>query len=85
MSVLTFLTPIMSALGIYYLFIVRILIGAFAGISFPSTNAIYGKWSPPTERSRMGRQCISILQKLHKNISLFQQVMVLPDPIRAQF
>lgn len=52
-SVMAVLTPIVCYQGIYYLFAIRVLQGIFSGLSFPSVNDIYAKWSPPMERSRM--------------------------------
>lgn len=46
---MTFLTPTLFFLGIPYLYVVRIVIGVFSGISNPSVNAVYDKWCPPNE------------------------------------
>ncbi|KAG4071293.1 hypothetical protein HA402_003997 [Bradysia odoriphaga] len=52
LSIVTLLTPIMSSKGIYYLIAARVLVGAFSGLSYPSVQAVYAKWSPPLERTR---------------------------------
>jgi len=54
-AIFTILTP----LGVYYgeetaLIILRVLMGLFEGVSYPSINALLGKWVPPEERSRAG-------------------------------
>ena len=49
---MTLLTPILCYQGVYYLYAVRIIEGILGGLSFPSINAVYAKWSPPLERSR---------------------------------
>ena len=51
-SIMTLLTPILCYQGVYYLYAVRIIEGILGGLSFPSINAVYAKWSPPLERSR---------------------------------
>lgn len=50
---MTLLTPILCYQGIRYLILLRVLEGIFGGLSFPSINAVWSKWSPPLERSRV--------------------------------
>lgn len=50
---MTLLTPILVYQGVYYLYAVRVIEGIFGGLAFPSVNAVYAKWSPPLERSRI--------------------------------
>lgn len=50
---MTLLTPILCYQGIYYLYAVRVIEGILGGLSFPSINMVYAKWSPPFERSRV--------------------------------
>jgi MFS transporter, ACS family, solute carrier family 17 (sodium-dependent inorganic phosphate cotransporter), other len=52
-SLMTLLTPVLCYQGIYYLYAVRVIEGILGGLSFPSVNAVYAKWSPPLERSRV--------------------------------
>lgn len=56
---MTLLTPILCYQGIYYLYAIRVIEGIFAGVSFPSINAVYAKWSPPLERSRTSGFAVS--------------------------
>lgn len=39
--------------GIGWLFTVRVLEGLFQGVSFPCMHALWARWAPPSERSRM--------------------------------
>lgn len=50
---MTLLTPILCYQGVYYLIAARVIEGIFSGLSFPSINAVYAKWSPPLERSKI--------------------------------
>jgi len=50
---MTLLTPVLCYQGIYYLYAVRAIEGIFGGLSFPAATAVYAKWSPPLERSRI--------------------------------
>ncbi|KAG5676921.1 hypothetical protein PVAND_006718 [Polypedilum vanderplanki] len=58
-AIMGLLTPILCYQGITYLIAARVLQGIFSGLSFPSVNAIYAKWSPPLERSRTASYGIS--------------------------
>lgn len=50
---MTLLTPVLCYQGIRYLFLLRFIEGILGGLSFPSINAVWSKWSPPLERSRV--------------------------------
>jgi MFS transporter, ACS family, solute carrier family 17 (sodium-dependent inorganic phosphate cotransporter), other len=50
---MTLITPILCYQGIHYLYLVRVIEGIFGGLSFPSINTVWSKWSPPLERSRI--------------------------------
>lgn len=50
---MTLVTPVLCYQGIYYLYALRMIQGVFGGLSFPSINTVYAKWSPPLERSRI--------------------------------
>lgn len=52
-AVLTLLTPFVAKLGIGALLTVRIIEGICEGVTFPSLHAIWSKWAPPLERSRL--------------------------------
>ncbi|KAL7051888.1 hypothetical protein ACKWTF_004681 [Chironomus riparius] len=58
-AVMTFFTPILCYQGISYLYVSRIIIGICSGLSYPSINAVYDKWCPPYERSRVSSFGIS--------------------------
>ncbi|XP_058828179.1 sialin-like [Topomyia yanbarensis] len=52
-ALLTLLTPIAAQAGVGYLIAVRVLEGFFEGVTFPCSHAIWSRWAPPSERSRM--------------------------------
>lgn len=52
-SVLTLLTPLAARTSVYALIGLRIMEGIVLGVLFPSNHAIWGKWAPPLERSRL--------------------------------
>lgn len=52
-SVLTVLTPFVVQFGLGALVTVRIIEGICEGVTFPSLHAIWSKWAPPLERSRL--------------------------------
>ncbi|XP_065071186.1 vesicular glutamate transporter 1-like [Rhopilema esculentum] len=52
-SVLTLLTPLAARTSVYALIVLRVLEGIVLGVLFPCNHAIWGKWAPPLERSRL--------------------------------
>ncbi|CRL06625.1 CLUMA_CG019443, isoform A [Clunio marinus] len=52
-AVFTLLTPLAANMGVYVLVAVRIIEGVFEGVTFPCIHAVWAKWAPPLERSRM--------------------------------
>ncbi|XP_055704445.1 sialin-like [Phlebotomus papatasi] len=52
-ALLTLLTPLAAGLDIYVLVAVRIIEGLFEGVTFPCIHAIFSRWAPIYERSRM--------------------------------
>jgi len=52
-AILTLLTPLAANGGVYVLMSVRIVEGIFEGVTFPCIHAVWSKWAPPHERSRM--------------------------------
>lgn len=58
-SALTILTPFAAKHSFTMLIINRALIGAFGGVTFPCSHAIWSKWAPPLERSRMNMIAMS--------------------------
>ncbi|XP_074656227.1 sialin-like isoform X5 [Tubulanus polymorphus] len=53
-SVLTLVTPIAARTSWILLVVVRILEGIGEGVTFPAMHAIWGRWAPPLERSKLG-------------------------------
>ncbi|XP_052859819.1 sialin-like, partial [Anopheles cruzii] len=47
------LTPLAAHGGFGWLIAVRAMEGFFEGVTFPCIHAIWSKWAPPSERSRM--------------------------------
>ncbi|XP_040572757.1 sialin isoform X1 [Lepeophtheirus salmonis] len=56
---LTILTPILTKIGTGFLITTRILEGLFEGMTYPSIHAIWAKWAPPLERSRLAAVAFS--------------------------
>ncbi|ETN58282.1 Sialin, Sodium/sialic acid cotransporter [Anopheles darlingi] len=52
-ALLTLLTPLAAHGGYGWLIAVRALEGFFEGVTFPCIHAIWSRWAPPSERSRM--------------------------------
>eukprot|EP00112_Aurelia_sp_Birch-Aquarium-sp1_P009726 Seg2115.4 transcript_id=Seg2115.4/GoldUCD/mRNA.D3Y31 product="Vesicular glutamate transporter 1" protein_id=Seg2115.4/GoldUCD/D3Y31 len=52
-SILTLLTPLAARTSVYALIVLRVLEGIVLGVLFPCNHAIWGKWAPPLERSRL--------------------------------
>eukprot|EP00096_Caligus_rogercresseyi_P002339 TRINITY_DN14442_c0_g1_i1.p1 TRINITY_DN14442_c0_g1~~TRINITY_DN14442_c0_g1_i1.p1 ORF type:complete len:247 (+),score=35.20 TRINITY_DN14442_c0_g1_i1:91-831(+) len=56
---LTILTPALTKIGTGFLITTRILEGLFEGMTYPSIHAIWAKWAPPLERSRLAAVAFS--------------------------
>lgn len=52
-AVLTMLTAAAAQLGSYWLFALRVLEGIGEGVTFPAMMAMWARWAPPLERSRL--------------------------------
>ncbi|KAE8282262.1 Sialin H(+)/nitrate cotransporter H(+)/sialic acid cotransporter [Larimichthys crocea] len=52
-AVLTLLTPLAAQLGSGWLFALRALEGFGEGVTFPAMMAMWARWAPPLERSRL--------------------------------
>ncbi|KAK6327355.1 sialin-like isoform X1 [Coregonus clupeaformis] len=52
-AALTLLTPLAAQLGPYWLFGLRALEGFGEGVTFPAMMAMWARWAPPLERSRL--------------------------------
>ncbi|XP_071110605.1 sialin-like [Haliotis cracherodii] len=49
----TILTPVSARLNVYVLYAVRFIIGFAAGVSYPASHSLWGRWAPPLERSQL--------------------------------
>ncbi|XP_041931968.1 sialin [Alosa sapidissima] len=52
-AALTLLTPLAAEMGAYWLFALRALEGFGEGVTFPAMMAMWARWAPPLERSRL--------------------------------
>lgn len=52
-AILTLLTPLAARHSLEMFLAVRIIEGVFEGVTFPGIHAVWARWSPPLERSRM--------------------------------
>lgn len=52
-AVLTLLTPTIANAGLYPLIAIRVLEGIFEGVTFPAMHALWSRWAPPLERSKL--------------------------------
>ena len=52
-AILTLLTPMLAKTHTSLLIAVRVLSGLSEGVSYPSIHAIWSRWAPPLEQSRI--------------------------------
>lgn len=52
-AILTLLTPLAANYNLYMFIAVRVIEGIFEGVTFPCIHAVWSRWAPPLERSRM--------------------------------
>lgn len=52
-SLLTIVTPFLIYTNVYLLITVRVIEGLFEGVTYPCMHAVWSKWAPPLERSRL--------------------------------
>ncbi|XP_047460266.1 sialin [Mugil cephalus] len=52
-AALTVLTPLAARMGSYWLFALRALEGFGEGVTYPAMMAMWARWAPPLERSRL--------------------------------
>ncbi|VVC38188.1 Major facilitator superfamily,Major facilitator superfamily domain [Cinara cedri] len=50
---LTVLTPFAVRYSVYLAIIFTVAVGVFQGISYPSINAVWSRWVPPAERTKL--------------------------------
>ncbi|XP_054262496.1 vesicular glutamate transporter 1-like [Macrosteles quadrilineatus] len=49
----TLITPPVVNVSVYLLLAIRIIEGLFEGVTYPCIHAVWSRWAPPQERSRM--------------------------------
>ncbi|GAB0094743.1 hypothetical protein DMENIID0001_100690 [Sergentomyia squamirostris] len=52
-ALLTLLTPLVAKSSIYLMVAIRVIEGIFEGVTYPCIHAIWARWAPVYERSRM--------------------------------
>ncbi|KAE8749881.1 hypothetical protein FOCC_FOCC003350 [Frankliniella occidentalis] len=52
-ALLTVLTPPIARAGTAWIIAVRIVEGLFEGVTYPCIHAVWARWAPPAERSRL--------------------------------
>ncbi|XP_012942626.1 sialin [Aplysia californica] len=52
-AVATVFTPLLAEAHYIALIIVRVILGAVTGMTFPAMHAIWGNWAPPLERTKL--------------------------------
>lgn len=52
-ALLTLITPVIANASFSLLVIIRILEGIFEGVTFPAMHALWSRWAPPLERSKL--------------------------------
>ncbi|KAF4524837.1 hypothetical protein B566_EDAN014320 [Ephemera danica] len=53
LTVFTLLTPAFAMGGTNLLILARVIEGLFEGVTYPSIHAVWSRWAPPLERSRL--------------------------------
>ncbi|XP_066138412.1 sialin [Euwallacea fornicatus] len=52
-AALTLVTPWLASAHVYLLLAVRIVEGIFEGVTYPCIHAVWARWAPPLERSKL--------------------------------
>ncbi|KAF4524838.1 hypothetical protein B566_EDAN014321 [Ephemera danica] len=52
-ALLTLLTPLAAHGGVTVLFALRVIEGLFEGVTYPCIHAVWSRWAPPLERSKL--------------------------------
>lgn len=52
-ALLTLVTPVLAKVNIYLLLSLRIVEGIFEGVTYPCIHAVWSRWAPPLERTRL--------------------------------
>ncbi|XP_050431830.1 vesicular glutamate transporter 1-like [Adelges cooleyi] len=53
-ALLTVITPIVARYSVYAVLVLRVVEGFFEGVTYPSIHAVWSRWAPPVERTRLG-------------------------------
>ncbi|XP_045163065.2 uncharacterized transporter slc-17.2-like isoform X2 [Mercenaria mercenaria] len=56
-SVLTVLMPVCARTSVYLVYTVRVLLGLLTSTNFPAMHAMWGRWAPKLERSKLTMLC----------------------------
>ncbi|XP_064594982.1 vesicular glutamate transporter 2-like [Liolophura sinensis] len=52
-ALFTLLTPLCASWNIYVLLVVRVIEGLFEGVTYPAIHAVWARWAPPAEKTRL--------------------------------
>ncbi|EEB16556.1 sialin, putative [Pediculus humanus corporis] len=58
-SLFTLLTPLFTKYSLYLLVAARVVEGLFEGVTYPAMHAMWSRWAPPLERSKLAMISIS--------------------------
>ncbi|XP_026804633.1 vesicular glutamate transporter 1 [Rhopalosiphum maidis] len=53
-AILTILTPAAARYSVYLVIVLRVIEGVFEGVVYPGIHAVWSRWAPPAERTRLG-------------------------------
>ncbi|XP_050541052.1 vesicular glutamate transporter 1 [Daktulosphaira vitifoliae] len=51
---LTIITPMAARYSVFAVLVLRVIEGFFEGVTYPSIHAVWSRWAPPEERTRLG-------------------------------
>ncbi|XP_067676139.1 sialin-like [Haliotis asinina] len=52
-ALLTILTPVFATWSVYLLIAARVIEGLFEGVTYPAIHAMWSKWAPPQEKTKL--------------------------------
>ncbi|KAL4221287.1 hypothetical protein ACF0H5_019550 [Mactra antiquata] len=56
-SILTMLLPVCARTSVYLVYVIRVTLGLLTAATFPAMHAMWGRWAPPLERSKLTTLC----------------------------